>query len=105
MGVRCSSHPLSQVLARRLPLAGIGPITATSLNRSGEPPAATLAMAQALCGEGPDEPRLIDVEGAEAGGDAESTVVDATSNTLQVLRWGALPANEIEPVIEEIERS
>jgi tRNA A37 threonylcarbamoyladenosine synthetase subunit TsaC/SUA5/YrdC len=32
-------------------------------------------------------------------------VVDATGNTLQVLRWGALPPNEIEPVIEEIERS
>ncbi len=105
VGLRCSAHPLSQALARRLQLAGIGPITATSLNRSGEPPAATLAMAQALCGEGPDEPRLIDVEGAEAGGDAESTVVDATSSTLQVLRWGALPANEIQPVIEEIERS
>ena len=105
VGLRCSAHPLTEALARRLRLAGIGPITATSLNRSGEPPAATLATAQALCGEGPDEPRLIDVEGAEAGGDAESTVVDATGNTLQVLRWGALPANEIEPVIEEIERS
>jgi len=105
VGLRCSAHPLTEALARRLRLAGIGPITATSFNRSGEPPAATLATAQALCGEGPDEPRLIDVEGAEAGGDAESTVVDATGNTLQVLRWGALPANEIEPVIEEIERS
>ena len=105
VGLRCSAHPLTKVLARRLRLAGIGPITATSLNRSGEPPAATLTTAQALCGDGPDEPHLIDVEGAEAGGDAESTVVDATSNTLQVLRWGALPANEIEPVIEEIERS
>ena len=105
VGLRCSAHPLTEALARRLRLAGIGPITATSFNRSGEPPAATLATARALCGEGPDEPRLIDVEGAEAGGDAESTVVDATGNTLQVLRWGALPANEIEPVIEEIERS
>jgi L-threonylcarbamoyladenylate synthase len=105
VGLRCSAHPLAEALARRLRLAGIGPITATSLNRSGEPPAATLAMAQALCGEGPDEPRLIDIESAEAGGDAESTVVDTTSTTPQVLRWGALPANEIEPVIQEIARS
>jgi L-threonylcarbamoyladenylate synthase len=105
VGLRCSAHPLAEALARRLRLAGFGPITATSLNRSGEPPAATLGMVRPLCGTDPDEPRLIDVEGAEAGGDAESTVVDATGTTLQVLRWGALPANEIEPVIEEIERS
>jgi L-threonylcarbamoyladenylate synthase len=105
VGLRCSAHPLAEALARRLRLAGIGPITATSLNRSGEPPAAGLAMARALCGEGPDEPHLIEVEGAEAGGEAESTVVDTTSATLQVLRWGALPASEIEPVIQEIESS
>ena len=60
VGLRCSAHPLAEALARRLRLAGIGPITATSLNRSGEPPAAGLATAQALCGEGPDEPRLIE---------------------------------------------
>jgi L-threonylcarbamoyladenylate synthase len=105
VGLRCSAHPLAEALARRLRLAGIGPITATSLNRSGQPAAATLAEARALCGEGPDEPHLIDVEGAEAGGDAESTVVDTTSTTLQVLRWGSLPASEIEPVIEEIASS
>jgi L-threonylcarbamoyladenylate synthase len=105
VGLRCSAHPLAEALARRLRQAGIGPITATSLNRSGETAAANLTMARALCGEGPDEPRLIDVEGAEAGGDAESTVIDTTGPTLQVLRWGALPENEIEPLIQEIESS
>ena len=105
VGLRCSAHPLAEALARRLRLTGIGPITATSLNRSGEAPAAALAMAQALCGQGPDEPCLIDIEGAEAGGDAESTVVDTTSSIPQVLRWGALPENELEPVMEEIARS
>lgn len=105
VGLRCSAHPLAEALARRLRLAGIGPITATSLNRSGEPPAAELSTAQALCGQGPEAPRLIDIEGAEAGGDAESTVVDTTGSTPRVLRWGALPENELEPVMEEIARS
>jgi L-threonylcarbamoyladenylate synthase len=105
VGLRCSAHPLAEALARRLRRDGIGPITATSLNRSGEPPAATLPMARDLCGKDPDEPRLIEIEGAEAGADAESTVIDATGASLRVLRWGALRAKEVEPVIQEIEGS
>jgi L-threonylcarbamoyladenylate synthase len=105
VGLRCSAHPLAEALARRLRQAGVGPITATSLNRSGEPAAATRAEAAALCGEGPDEPRLVDIDAAEAGGDAESTVIDTTGDTLRVLRWGALSEREIQPVIEEIESS
>jgi L-threonylcarbamoyladenylate synthase len=99
VGVRCSSHPLAAALARRLRGAGVGPITATSLNRSGEPPARTRREAEALVGEGPGEPRLLEVEGAEAGGDRESTVVDATGKDLRVLRRGAISEEEIALVL------
>jgi hypothetical protein len=39
VGFRCSSHPVAAALARRVARAGVGPLTATSLNRSGEAPA------------------------------------------------------------------
>ena len=102
LGVRCSSHPLATALARRARAAGLGPITATSLNRSGSPSARTRAEAERCCGVGPDEPRLLDVKGAECGGDAASTVVDLTGPGPVVLRWGAVPADALEPVLAEL---
>jgi L-threonylcarbamoyladenylate synthase len=102
LGVRCSSHPLAAALARRLRAERVGPITATSLNRSGAPAARSRAAAEALCGPEPDQPRLLEVKGAEAGGDAASTVVDLTAARPLVLRWGALAADVLEPVLAEL---
>jgi tRNA A37 threonylcarbamoyladenosine synthetase subunit TsaC/SUA5/YrdC len=82
--------------------ASAGPITATSLNASGAPPARARAQAEALCGALPDQPRLLDVKGAECGGDAASTVVDVTGARPLVLRWGAIPADALEPVLAEV---
>jgi L-threonylcarbamoyladenylate synthase len=101
VGVRCSSHPLATALARRLRREGVGPITATSLNRSGAPPARTRAEAESLCGGEPDQPRLLEVKGAESGGDAASTVVDLAGPRPVVLRWGAVAADALEPVLAE----
>jgi L-threonylcarbamoyladenylate synthase len=102
LGVRCSAHPLAGALARRLRHANSGPITATSLNASGAPPARTRAQAEALCGALPEQPRLLDVQGAECGGDAASTVVDVTGARPVVLRWGAIPADALEPVLADL---
>jgi L-threonylcarbamoyladenylate synthase len=102
VGVRCSSHPLAAALARRLRSERVGPVTATSLNRSGAPPARTRAEAEALCGGEPDQPRLLDVKGAESGGDAASTVVDLSGARPAVLRWGAVTADVLEPVLAEL---
>lgn len=99
VGVRCSSHPHSTALAQRLAAEGVGPITATSLNRSGAQAARTLLEAQAACGSDPEDPRLFAVEGSEAGGDPESTVIDATGPDLRVLRWGAIAKPELERVL------
>ena len=102
VGVRCSSHPLAAALARRLRAERVGPITATSLNRSGAPPARTRSEAEQACGRDPEQPRLLDVKGAEAGGDAASTVVDLAAARPVVLRWGAVPAEALEPVLAEL---
>jgi len=105
VGVRCSSHPLAGALARRCEAEGVGPITSTSLNRTHSPPALTVAAARAALADDPDGPQLIDVEGAEAGGDTESTVVDLTGAQPRVVRWGAVPAAELNPVLREISRT
>ena len=105
VGVRCSAHPLAEAIARRLHAEGVGPITATSLNPSGLPPARTREDAGAFCGTGPDRPdgpRVIDVEDAESGGDVASTVVDTTRGRPEVLRWGAVPASKLEPVLRRL---
>jgi L-threonylcarbamoyladenylate synthase len=102
VGLRCSSHPLAGVLARRLRRECQVFLTSTSLNHSGEPPASTLEEARALCGGGDEEPLLLPVDGCESGGDAASTVIDTTESPPRVLRWGALRREELEPVLAEL---
>lgn len=99
VGVRCSSHPVAAELARRLAKAGLGPLTATSLNRSGEPAAATRAAARALCAG--DGPWLLDLPGAAEPQGGESSVVDATGERPRVLREGAVPRGRIERCLAE----
>jgi len=99
VGVRCSAHPLAAELARRLRVEGIGPVTATSLNESGAPEARTRAEALRICG---DSVSLVEVAGAEASGEAPSTVIDLTGDLPRVLRWGAVPDTELMPFLEEL---
>jgi L-threonylcarbamoyladenylate synthase len=102
VGVRCSAHPLASAFARRCEAEGVGPVTSTSLNRTGALPALTRAEALAVIGGEADGPRLIEIEAAEAGGDVESTVVDASGARPRVLRWGSLRADELVPILREI---
>lgn len=91
VGVRCSSHPVASALCRASFDAGVGPITATSLNRGGEPPAATSAEARKLC-EVLREREEIPVyhDGYEAGGEAPSTVLDLSGPSPRLLRAGSV---------------
>jgi tRNA A37 threonylcarbamoyladenosine synthetase subunit TsaC/SUA5/YrdC len=43
---------------------------------------------------------MIEVEGAEAGGDAASTVIDTTVAVPRVLRWGSLRQEDLRPLLE-----
>jgi len=104
VGVRCSAHPLAAALARRCEAEGMGPLTATSLNRTGSPAARNRGEAEAIAGEETDAPRIVDVDGSEAGGDLESTVIDVSSARPEVLRWGSIRAADIDPVLQEIDR-
>lgn len=101
VGVRCSPHPAAAALARALARAGAGPATATSLNRSGEPPAASAAAAARLCAErrpgDPAAPRLMEIGAAPVSSAAPSTVVDCTGGAgataaVRVIREGAIAA-------------
>jgi L-threonylcarbamoyladenylate synthase len=101
VGWRCSPHVVAAALARAAADAGLGPLTATSLNHSGAPPARTRAEAAALCGAGPESPALLEVAGPDAGGGEPSTVVDVTGPAPRVLRQGAISDSAIRACIEE----
>jgi L-threonylcarbamoyladenylate synthase len=88
LGLRCSAHPAALALAAAAEAAGLGPPTATSLNRSGEPPARDEAAARACCAA-PGDPRLLASE-REAGGGTPSTVLDLCGARPRVLRAGAI---------------
>ncbi|MEN8160946.1 MAG: Sua5/YciO/YrdC/YwlC family protein, partial [Myxococcota bacterium] len=94
VGLRCSPHPVAAGLARLARRRGVGPLTATSLNRSGEPDCRTRADAERIAGA---EIPLVD--GSDAGGEPPSSVVDATGEAV-VLREGALSRRAIARVLE-----
>lgn len=105
LGLRCSPHPVARALALRLAREGLGPLTSTSLNRSGEPPADDLAQAELRLARGapgrvesPGDPLLVAPSGYDAGASAPSTVVDCTRAVPEILREGALLRAEVESV-------
>ncbi len=89
VAIRWSPHPLASGLAR---LFGF-PLTATSANLSGEPPARRPDDALgslALSG------RVALLDGGETPGGAPSTIVDPVARPPDVLRHGAIAAAVIE---------
>lgn len=91
LGLRCSSHPVARALALAAEAAGLGPLTATSLNRSGEPPARRLEEARAIC-EADAGPHVFEGWGSDAFGAPPTTVVDLARTPARILRWGGLDA-------------
>jgi L-threonylcarbamoyladenylate synthase len=81
VAVRQSPHPTARALVARFG----GPITTTSANRAGEPPATTAAAVTAALG---DACHLLD-GGATAGG-APSTLVRVRGEAVEILRRGAV---------------
>jgi L-threonylcarbamoyladenylate synthase len=91
VGIRVSSHPIARTLAY-----GLGrPITATSANRSGEPPTRTIGEARATLG---DKVKVF-VEGGTLTGGAPSTVVQCDRDGWRLLRAGAIGVDKIEAVL------
>ncbi|MGH7782050.1 MAG: L-threonylcarbamoyladenylate synthase [Candidatus Binataceae bacterium] len=82
IGVRVSSHPMARALAQ-----GLGhPVTATSANRAGEPPARTLDEARRTLG---DKVKVF-LEGGTLAAAAPSTVVAVEDDTWRLIRAGAI---------------
>jgi tRNA threonylcarbamoyl adenosine modification protein (Sua5/YciO/YrdC/YwlC family) len=102
VGFRCSAHPLAAALARRVAREGIGPLTATSLNRTGEAPARTRSEAARYCDGRSGSPILMDAPDLEVGGGIPSSVLDLTGPEPRMLREGAISSAEIADVLEEV---
>jgi len=81
VAVRQSSHPL----ARALVVALGGPLTTTSANPAGAPPATSAEAVRAALGQGC---RILD--GGPTAGGAPSTLVRIRGDRLEVLRRGAI---------------
>jgi L-threonylcarbamoyladenylate synthase len=101
LGLRCSPHPLARALSSAVAEAGLGPLTSTSLNRSGEAPAADFEAARSLVnpksgGDESDGPLLVFADGCDAGGATPSSVVDCTAAHPKILRLGAIERERLE---------
>ncbi|MEK6606357.1 MAG: L-threonylcarbamoyladenylate synthase [Myxococcota bacterium] len=81
VGLRVPSHPVARDLARRFG----GPVTATSANRSGDPPARTAAAVRATFGD-----ELPVVDGGDTPGAPASTVVRFDGERPIIVRQGAV---------------
>jgi L-threonylcarbamoyladenylate synthase len=91
VAVRVSPNPVARALA-----AGLGhPITATSANISGQPPASTLNAARAAFG---DKVKVY-LEGGKLMATRPSTVVVLNEDDWQILRPGAISETEIAAVL------
>jgi L-threonylcarbamoyladenylate synthase len=91
VGLRVPDHGAPRALA-----GAVGPLPTTSANRSGEPEARDADELEALLGNAVD---LI-LDGGPSAGGPSSTVVDATGETVRILRAGAVPADAVSRCLE-----
>ena len=91
IGIRVSPHPVARALA-----SGLGrPITASSANLSGTPPATTLAQARAAFGA----KVKVYLEGGTLTAEAPSTVVAVARDGWRTIRAGAIAEDQIAAVL------
>jgi L-threonylcarbamoyladenylate synthase len=91
--VRVSPHPIARALTRALGR----PITATSANLSGQPPARTLGEARAALG---DKVKVF-LEGGTLTATAPSTIVSVTPDGWTIVREGAIKQRELAAALAE----
>ncbi|MDE3156971.1 MAG: threonylcarbamoyl-AMP synthase [Acidobacteriota bacterium] len=87
----------AQAVARGLCRMVGRPLTATSANRSGEPPAATAAEVRAQL----DESLSLLLDAGPAPGGPPSTIVDVTGRAPTLVRAGAIPWEHVLRSLEE----
>jgi L-threonylcarbamoyladenylate synthase len=99
VGVRCSPHPIALSLAAECARRGIGPLTATSLNYSGQAPATSRAQALAICAGAEAGPAVLPAGPPADPAARPSTVIDLCVAPPRILREGALGREIIEEKI------
>ncbi len=90
-------QPNSEAILALLAAAGC-PLTGTSANRSGMPPATTAAEAEHQLGSAVD---LI-LDGGPAPGNTPSTVIDCTAQPARILRQGAVTRSALAAVLGDL---
>lgn len=91
IGVRVSSHPVARELVRAFGL----PVTATSANLSGYPPAITAGGVREQLGGKVDAV----IDGGETPGGLGSTLLDCCEGKLRLLRDGAISFSRIKAAL------
>jgi len=91
IGVRVSSHPVARKLVRAFGL----PVTATSANISGYPPAVTAIGVREQLGTAVDAV----IDGGETPGGLGSTILDCCEGKIRLLRDGVIPFFRIEAAL------
>jgi L-threonylcarbamoyladenylate synthase len=97
VGVRVSPHPLVTRLLERLG----SPLTSTSLNAPGEPPALSGAGAAAVV-ERLGAPDVLVLDGGTLGPSEPSSIVDCTGPVPVVLREGAVPKSRLRCAVPDV---
>jgi L-threonylcarbamoyladenylate synthase len=93
IAIRVPAH----AVARSLCEAFGGPVTATSANRAGAPP----ARAAGELGSVGDDPHVLIIDGGEVPGGAPSTIVDARARPPLLVREGAISWTRVLESLQE----
>jgi L-threonylcarbamoyladenylate synthase len=93
VAVRVPGHAVARALAE----AWGAPITATSANRSGQPPAQSAAMLEGLAAD----PSVLVVDAGSTPGGQPSTIVDARGAAPVLVRAGAIAWSRVLESIQE----
>ncbi len=97
VAVRWTGH---RGMARLIERAG-HPITSTSANRPGNPPAPDVAGLESYFG---DAEELLVLDGGPLANTRPSTLVDCTTATIRVIREGAIPQSDLQSTIRNSTR-
>jgi L-threonylcarbamoyladenylate synthase len=105
VGFRCPQHPLARALVFEAEASGLGPLTSTSLNRSGEPSVRDAREAEQICKDSGGElflleEALVRKNSGPATSHLASTVVDLCGEEMEILRQGAIEPEALAKVLK-----
>jgi L-threonylcarbamoyladenylate synthase len=96
VGLRVPAHPMAREMIR---LAGV-PVAAPSANRFGAVSPTTADHVVADLGDLLDPDRDVVLDGGPSPVGVESTIVDCTVDPVQILRTGAVTADQVRSILE-----